>query len=217
MNMNIIDENFPRNYQKIKTQNSVLGINGSPRKNGNSETILKQITSGISQSDCETNRVNLREYQFSSCIGCERCRKDKICTGVKDAMSHLYPVIMRSRGLVLVSPAHNYNVTAMMKSFIDRLYCFYDFENTRPRAWSSRLADQGRKAMIITICEQQDKEEMGFTTEAMEMPLKALGYDIVKTIPIFGIFDAGGVKNNAGILQMLHQYGEDFGKPCVEN
>ena len=46
-----------------------------------------------------------------------------------DGMSLLYPKIIDARGLVLVSPTHNYNITAIMKAFIDRLYCFYNFDN----------------------------------------------------------------------------------------
>jgi len=113
-------------------QQRVLGIGGSPRKGGNTDVLLETILKGARETRTVARAVHLRDVQFQPCIGCEKCRKDRICTGLHDGMSLLYPPIQESRGLVLVSPTHNYNVTAWIKAFIDRLYCFYIFENDRP-------------------------------------------------------------------------------------
>jgi len=104
---------------------------------------------------------------------------------------------------VLISPVHNYNVTAWMKSFIDRLYCFYDFTNTRPRDWSSRLAGQGRKAVIGAIAEQESMADMGMTLQAMRMPLEALGFEIVEEVAVLNIFDAGKVKKDDASINKI--------------
>ena len=125
-------------------------------------------------------------------------------------MSVLYPEVHQARGLVLVSPTHNYNITSWMKAFIDRLYCFYTFAETRPRAWSSRLAGQGRKAVLAAICEQEDQKDMGFTLEAMRLPLEALGYEIVGELPVFRIFDRGKVKDNGEVLASAKGLGEEL-------
>lgn len=178
----------------------ILGIGGSPRKKGNSDVLLKQILAGAEGEDMPTSMIQLRDMNFQGCIGCEKCRKDKICTGLNDGMSLLYLKIISSRGLILVSPTHNYNITSWMKAFIDRLYCFYNFSNSRPRAWSSQLADQGRRAVIVAICEQESKEDMGFTLEAMRMPLEALGYDVMEALAVFKIFERGRVKEYSEIL-----------------
>jgi multimeric flavodoxin WrbA len=180
----------------------VLGIGGSPRKGGNSDVLLAYILKGVSENNLTATGANLRDYQYQGCIGCERCRRDKICTGQKDGMSLLYPALLQSGGLALVSPTHHYNVTAWMKAFIDRLYCFYDFDKGVPRGWSSRLAGQGRKAVLAAVCEQENKKDMGFTLEAMRLPLEALGYEIVGELPVFRIFARAKVKEN---IEVLHQ------------
>ncbi len=102
----------------------IFGVSGSPRINGNSDILLKNIISGVTQETVISDYLNLTKVQFQGCIGCERCRKDKRCTGLLDGMSVLYNKIISSKGLVLVSPTHNYNITSWMKAFIDRLYCF---------------------------------------------------------------------------------------------
>ena len=116
------------------------------------------------------------------------------------------------QGLVLVSPTHNYNVTAWMKAFIDRLYCFYNFDDNRPRGWSSRLADQKRKAVLAAVCEQEAREDMGFTLDAMRHPIEALGYEIIGELPVFGVFDKGRVKEKEDILNTASKLGVDLAK-----
>ena len=190
----------------------VLGIGGSPRKGGNSDVLLQYIIKGVTEAKMDAVSLHLRDFHYQGCIGCEMCRKDKICTRLNDGMSLIYPEIIESRGLVLVCPTHNYNVTAWMKAFIDRLYCFYDFDNNRPRGWSSRLAGQGRKAVLVAICEQENTEDMGFTLDAMRLPLKALGFDIIGELPVFRIFDKAKVKQEKLILDKAIKLGSDLAK-----
>lgn len=185
----------------------VFGVSGSPRKDGNSDILLKNIISGVTQENISSNYLNLTSIQFQGCIGCERCRKDKICTGLVDGMSVIYNQIISSKGLIMVSPTHNYNITSWMKAFIDRLYCFYNFEDDRPRSWSSRLANQDRKAVIAAICEQETREDMGFTIEAMKNPLEALGYEIVGELSVFKIFDKAKVKEDKEAIEKAYELG----------
>lgn len=191
----------------LTPEHKVFGVSGSPRKNGNSDILLKNILMGAMQQDISAEHLNLTDIQFQGCIGCERCRKDKICTGLVDGMSVVYEKVISSRGLVLVSPTHNYNITSWMKAFIDRLYCFYTFSNDRPRNWLSQLAGQGRKAVIAAVCEQANKKDMGYTLEAMKLPLEALGYEIVGELSVFKIFDKAKVKHDDHALRKSQELG----------
>jgi len=186
----------------------ILGIEGSPRKNGNSHKMLHAVLSGAQDAGENHFSVHLRDYRYEPCIGCEACRKDKICTRFQDGMTLLYPRILESRGIVLISPVHNYNITAWMKAFIDRLYCYYDFGDTRPRTWSSRLAGQGRKAVIGAIAEQTDTKDMGFALEAMRLPLTALGFEIVAELPVLGLFDRGIIARNSEVIEQARLAGQ---------
>lgn len=198
---------FITDFTDPSPQAKVLGVGGSPRENGNSDVLLRRILKGVGSAGMAAQAVYLRKYQYQGCIGCEQCRKDCICTGLHDGMTLLYPDVSGSRGLVLVSPTHNYNITAWMKAFIDRLYCFYTFDDHRPRGYSSRLAGQGRKAVLAAVCEQVDKADMGFTLEAMGAPLEALGYEIVGKLPVYGIFDRGKVREKEEILTEAERLG----------
>lgn len=193
----------------------VLGVEGSPRKGGNSDVLLRRIISGVKQMKMEATAVHLRDYRFDPCLGCEQCRSHKRCTRLNDGMQLIYPHIRSCRGLVLACPTHNYNVTAWMKAFIDRLYCFYDFADTRPRAWSSRLAGQNRMAVLCAVCEQTGKADMGYTLEAMRLPLVALGYEIVGELPVFGVFDRGRVRQDADVMEQAAALGKRLARKIM--
>ncbi|WP_419780948.1 flavodoxin family protein [Maridesulfovibrio sp.] len=190
----------------------ILGIEGSPRKKGNSHKMLEAVLTGASKLAIATETVHLRDLKYEPCIGCEICRKEKACRRFEDDMTDLYPKLENAKGLVLISPVHNYNVTAWMKAFIDRLYCYYNFEDTRPRAWSSRLAGQGRKAIIGAVAEQEDKKDMGFTIEAMRMPLEALGYEIVEELPVLRLFDRGIIAEHQELIERAQNAGLKLAK-----
>jgi len=181
----------------------VLGIGGSPRKGGNSDILLKRLLKGARDEGIATEEIQLRDYQFQPCIGCERCRKDKRCTGLQDGMQLIYPKIREAGGMVLISPIYSYNVTALMKAFIDRLYSFYNFSDERPGYWSSQLANQGRKAIIAVVGEQATREEggMDLTFDTMRRSIKALGYEVIDELPVLGIFHKGKVREYPQVLE----------------
>ena len=186
----------------------ILGISGSPRKGGNSDTLLQYVLDGARRGGAAVEQIRLFDYQFQACIGCEKCRESNRCEGLQDDMQLLYPKVLEARGIVLISPTHNYNVTAWMKAFIDRLYCFYGYNDERPRGWWSTLADQGRKAVLGVIGEQADPDEaIGLTMTAMRLPIKALGYEVIGELPISGAFDKGIIRNNPENRKNAEQLG----------
>ncbi len=191
---------------------SILGIGGSPRKNGNTDALLEAVMDGAHTQEIAAQGVHLRDIQFQPCIGCEKCRKDHICRGHHDGMSLLYPDIIASKGIVLISPTHNYNITAWMKAFIDRLYCFYNFNKNRPSGWSSQLGNQGRKAVIVAVCEQNNREDMGFTLDAMRLPLEALGFDVVGELPVFNVFNKAKVKEETDVMERATELGAELAR-----
>ena len=196
---------------------SILGIGGSPRKGGNSDILLDRILNGAAQEGILTELVQLRDFSFQGCIGCEKCRKNQECTGLRDGMQLIYPKIKGADGIVLISPIYSYNVTGLMKSFIDRLYCFYDFADNRPGPWSSRLSGKGRKAVIAAIGEQSTVEASGMdsTLETMRRSIQALGYEVIDELPVLGIFHKGKIKEYADVLEQCEVSGRKLASSLI--
>jgi len=185
----------------------ILGVSGSPRAGGNTDVLLRYFLKGAEAEGAHTEKAFLRDYAIRPCVGCEQCRKDKTCTRFFDGMQLLYPKVEEAKGLVLGSPSHNFNVTAWVKAFIDRLYPYYNFTEDRPRKYSSRLEGQGRKAIVYGVCEQTFEEGMGFTLDAMREPLRCLGYEVITEFPVAGFFDRGAVRQDQEILDRAFEEG----------
>jgi multimeric flavodoxin WrbA len=97
----------------------VLGIAGSPRKNGNTDTLLAEVMRGAASKGAETKTIYLRDLQISTCLHCDACLKAGICR-IKDDMQSVYTDLQQADVIVLASPVQFTNVTAHMKAMIDR-------------------------------------------------------------------------------------------------
>jgi multimeric flavodoxin WrbA len=97
----------------------VLGISGSPRRNGNTELLLRELLRSAEASGLETELVILSELNISPCTSCDSCQKDGQCV-VNDDMQPMYRKILEADYFVLASPIYFRGVSAQMKTFIDR-------------------------------------------------------------------------------------------------
>jgi multimeric flavodoxin WrbA len=51
----------------------IVGISGSPVKNGNTDTFLASIMSSAEEKGLEAETVNLSEMEIKNCIHCNFC------------------------------------------------------------------------------------------------------------------------------------------------
>ncbi|MFQ5964868.1 MAG: flavodoxin family protein [Candidatus Scalinduaceae bacterium] len=96
-----------------------LGIAGSPRKNGNTELLLKEFLRGAKTSDIYTELYILSELNISPCTSCDSCQKDGQCV-IDDDMQLMYCKLLEADYVVLASPIYFKGVSSQMKAFIDR-------------------------------------------------------------------------------------------------
>lgn len=193
----------------------IIGISGSPRAGGNTDTLLKALLAGAALEGAETEAVHLRDYAIHPCTGCERCRKDLTCTRFYDGMHLLYPKIEEANGIILGSPTYNYNITAEMKAFIDRLYPYYRFSDERPGPYSSFFIGLNRHAFVFSVAEQEKDSERGFAIEAMQRPLEALGFAVTDTLPAEGYFKKKAVAGDAAMQEQTRDAGRRFARNII--
>lgn len=190
----------------------VLGVVGSRRKNGNTSYLVQQALNAIESIEVETELIFLGDYNIRGCTGCEGCKDTYKCV-IQDDMQKIYPLIMNSDAIVLGSPTYFYNITSDMKAFIERLYCFQVFAEDDRSVWSSiNEALGGKYAVVISICEQNDEKDMGFTAEAMSKPLEGLGYRVIETVKVLKLFKKGDVLQNKDALDQVQRAGRKLEK-----
>ena len=97
----------------------VLGISGSPRRDGNTELLLKEFLRGARVSGHETELFILNEFKISPCTSCGSCQKNGQCI-IDDDMQSMYNKLLEADYIVFASPIYFGGVSAQLKSFIDR-------------------------------------------------------------------------------------------------
>lgn len=103
----------------------VLGLLGSPRRDGNAAQLLDAALRGAGSAGAETERLDLATMSISPCMGCRACEDGAGCSGHQDDMDEIYSRIRTVDAIVLSSPVFFMSVTAQTKAMIDRCQCFW--------------------------------------------------------------------------------------------
>jgi multimeric flavodoxin WrbA len=99
----------------------VLGIAASPRRNGNTEIMVKEALHTAGEAGCETELFTCYGKQLGPCLACGSCFKTGECLQ-KDDMGELYEAYTRADGIIFGSPVYFHNVSAQAKIIMDRTF-----------------------------------------------------------------------------------------------
>lgn len=102
----------------------VIGFNGSPNKNGNTYNALKMVLDEIEGEGIETEIFHVGAGPLEGCRACGMCarNKDEKCVIKGDNVNSWIQKIKEADGIILGSPVHFSNITAVMKAFLDRTF-----------------------------------------------------------------------------------------------
>lgn len=93
----------------------VVGIVGSPRKNGNTEFLIRRALEIIRQEGWTTALIPLAGKSIGPCQGCDTCKKTGECT-LRDDFQGVYSQMLAARGIILGSPVYNFTITPQLIS-----------------------------------------------------------------------------------------------------
>ncbi len=99
----------------------VLGLQGSPRKNGNTDYLMQTFLEKARQMGAGVELLQLPEMNIQYCMGCGYCEKNGFCVIRDDEMAdRVYPKLRQADLVVLGSPVFFYGICAQLKTLIDR-------------------------------------------------------------------------------------------------
>jgi len=102
----------------------VAAFNGSPRKGGNTESLLWEALRPIEYANHDVAKFNLNEMSIKPCQDCGGCQETGVCVW-KDDMTLITSAIRESDRLILASPVFFFGVSAQAKAMIDRCQAFW--------------------------------------------------------------------------------------------
>ena len=104
---------------------NVVAVNGSPRKDWNTATLLRKALEGAESVGARTKLVHLYDLDYKGCTSCFACKKKgNTCGGlcaVRDGLRGVLQEALESDVLLLGSPVYFNDVTGQMRSFMERL------------------------------------------------------------------------------------------------
>lgn len=141
----------------------VLAINGSPRKDRNTATVLKNALNGAASQGAETELVHLYDLDFKGCKSCHACKlKNGKSFGKCAQLDGLTPVldkIPNFDALILGSPIYFGALTGEMRSFMERaIYPYFSRDSQVPTLIPKKI----KTGLILTMgADENSINEMG--------------------------------------------------------
>lgn len=101
----------------------ILILNGSPRRNGNTASLVKAFREGAEEAGHEVNTFDVYYMNIRGCLACESCHKDnsRVCV-INDDMHSIYPLLDSSDMLALASPIYYHHLTGPLQCTLSRIY-----------------------------------------------------------------------------------------------
>lgn len=96
----------------------VLGIMGSPRKNGNTNALLNQALEGAKSLGAKTSIIYVNELNIRGCQGCNTCKEVQHCI-LDDDMKQ----INKKVGLIMTQRQPDAVITAFLCPKTDGDFC----------------------------------------------------------------------------------------------
>jgi len=97
----------------------VVGIVGSPRKNGNTEMLTAHTLRAIAEEGLDTELICLAGLDIRPCNACMVCREEERCS-IEDDLFPVYLKMKEADGIILASPVYYGSVTALIKGLMER-------------------------------------------------------------------------------------------------
>jgi multimeric flavodoxin WrbA len=147
----------------------VTAFVGSARTQNTHNAVLQFLSALQSLGDVEYEIVALSDHRLEACRGCKSCFENgEASCPLKDDRDALIEKMMASDGVVFASPTYSFQVSGIMKTFLDRL----GFVFHRPRFFGKAFT-----SIVVQGIYGGDK-----VVKYLDLVGKGLGFNSVKGV-----------------------------------
>jgi multimeric flavodoxin WrbA len=173
----------------------ILGLVGSPRKQGNTDLLVNAVLEGAAKKGYKTEKLYLYKVDILPCLDCKACKKGSFQCALCDDMQKLYPKLEEAAIIVFGTPLYWYGASAKMKLLVDRL---------RPFVASKGL--QGKRAVLI-VPSEEGAQACRLVVDMFDWSFKYLGVTLSGALlPTASSY--GEIKNQPDTLNQATSIGE---------
>ena len=160
----------------------ILVITGSPRKNGNSNTLAEHFIRGAKEAGHEIVRFDAAFKDVHPCIACNKCGMNGECV-FKDDFEFVRKHIVDAGMVVFATPMYYFGISAQIKAVIDRFY-----------AINGSIHVPKKAALLMTYADNNKRKEKAIT-DHYEILLDYLGWSDVGKVIAPGVWPVGAVNH----------------------
>ena len=183
-----------------------LAFNGSPRKGGNTEVLLKTVLEVIKEKGGSVEFFHLNTMEFKPCQNCGGCDKAGTCI-LKDDLTPVYDKILAANRIIIASPIYFYGVSAQAKAFIDRMQALWNRKRilTEKGHWKE---DPNKKGYFLSIAATKGPKIFDGAVLAAKYAFDAMGYTHEEDLLVRGIDKKGEMAEDQDTLEKARELGQ---------
>ena len=186
----------------------IVAIYGSPRRKGNTATLLRQAVQGARDSDAQVEEIVLRDLKISPCLEIYGCKKTGECA-IKDDFQKVRNQILESQGLILASPIFFYTVSAHTKILMDRFQSLWVKKYWIDKAVKDQWMIK-RKGHFIAVGATKGKKLFDGTHLTIKYFFDVLDMELFRSILYRGLDFEGDVFKHPEYLEEAYAAGKTF-------
>lgn len=184
----------------------VLGIMGSPRRQGNTEILLDKALEGARDAGAEVEKAVVSDLKISGCREIYACHKDGECA-IKDDMQSLYGKLREADHVILASPIFFYGLTSQVKAVIDRCQA----------PWVGRYVlgmgkddTRVRRGAFISVGATKGEKLFDGAVLTVKYFFDAIGVEYSGDLLIRGVDDKGKIAEHHDFLDDAFRLGQEL-------
>ena len=186
----------------------ITAIYGSPRRNGNTATLLKKAVQGAREAGAEVDEIVVRDLKLSPCLEIYACKETGMCA-IKDDFPAVRERILAAKGIILASPIFFYAVSAHTKILMDRFQSLwvkkYWIDEVPPDQWQPK-----RRGMFISAGATKGRQLFDGAVLTVKYFLDVLEADLWKTLLYRGLDFQGDVDRQPAYLEQAYAAGKEL-------
>jgi multimeric flavodoxin WrbA len=185
---------------------TVLGIAGSPRRQGNTDALLEQVMAGAASRGAETRTVVLSDLTIAPCRHCDGCIGTGRCI-IEDDMQKVHIDLQQVERLVIASPVFFMGPTAQTKAMIDRCQALWALKYLLKKP-ISLIPKEKRRALFVAVGGTKLKDTFSPSLTIVKTWLRVLDFGYAGELTYPGIDEAGAIKQHPTALQEAFAAGQ---------
>ena len=176
---------------------------GSPRRNGNSDTLAASFAKGAAESGYKAVSIRINGLKIGGCIDCRRCWSNRAHCFLNDDMKDVYAEIDNSDVLAFVTPLYFYSWSSQIKPVWDRLLPYFHPKST--------IEIKSRRTVIIATAGDKDESCFSGLMKSFELSCAFAKWDIAGVLLATGLYELGAAKSDKELQKRAFEMGKNLG------